>query len=72
MTRPKLQAPAFSDLITAAGGEAVECPTIEIVPPEDWSPLDRALERLSTYNWLIFTSVNGIAPFMTRLMDVTT
>ncbi|MEP7150759.1 MAG: uroporphyrinogen-III C-methyltransferase [Nitrospira sp.] len=68
VTRPKLQAPAFSDLITAAGGEAVECPTIEIVPPEDWGPLDRALERLSTYNWLIFTSVNGIAPFMTRLM----
>ena len=69
VTRPKLQAPAFSDLITAAGGEAVECPTIEIVPPEDWGPLDRALERLSTYNWLIFTSVNGIAPFMTRLME---
>ncbi|MGZ8422443.1 MAG: uroporphyrinogen-III C-methyltransferase [Nitrospira sp.] len=69
VTRPKLQAPAFSDLITAAGGEAVECPTIEIVPPEDWGPLNRALERLSTYNWLIFTSVNGIAPFMTRLME---
>lgn len=69
VTRPKLQAPAFSDLITAAGGEAVECPTIEIVPPEDWGPLDRALQRLSTYNWLIFTSVNGIAPFMTRLLE---
>lgn len=69
VTRPKLQAPAFSDLITAAGGEAVECPTIEIVPPENWGPLDRALERLPTYNWLIFTSVNGIAPFMTRLME---
>ena len=70
VTRPKLQAPAFSDLITAAGGEAVECPTIEIVPPEDWGPLDRALQRLSTYNWLIFTSVNGIAPFMTRLIEL--
>ncbi len=69
VTRPKPQAPAFSDLIAAYGGEAVECPTIEIVPPEDWTPLDRALSRLSTYNWLIFTSVNGIAPFMTRLMD---
>jgi uroporphyrinogen III methyltransferase/synthase len=68
VTRPKSQAPAFSDLIAAAGGEALECPTIEIVPPEDWSPLDRALERLSTYKWLIFTSVNGIAPFMARLM----
>ena len=47
----------------------MECPTIEIAPPDDWGPLDRALERLSTYKWLIFTSVNGVAPFMTRLMD---
>jgi uroporphyrinogen III methyltransferase/synthase len=69
VTRPKSQAPAFSDLIAAAGGEALECPTIEIVPPEDLGPLDRALERLSTYNWLVFTSANGIAPFMTRLRD---
>ncbi len=69
VTRPKAQAPEFSDLIAASGGEAVECPTIEIVPPEDWGPLDRALGRLATYNWLIFTSVNGIPPFMTRLLD---
>ena len=63
------QAVEFSDLIAAQGGEPVECPTIEIVPPEDWAPLDRALARLSTYNWLIFTSVNGVAPFMTRLLE---
>ena len=69
VTRPKPQAPEFSSLIAASGGEAVECPTIEIVPPEDWAPLDRALEQLSTYNWLIFTSVNGIAPFMNRLLE---
>ena len=69
VTRPKNQAPAFSDLIAEAGGEALECPTIEIAPPEDWRLLDRALERLSTYNWLIFTSANGIAPFMKRLTE---
>ncbi len=69
VTRPKSQAPEFSNLIAASGGEAVECPTIEIVSPEDWAPLDRALTRLATYNWLIFTSVNGIAPFMTRLAE---
>ena len=69
VTRPKSQAPAFSDLIANAGGEALECPTIEIVSPEDWRPLDRALARLSTYQWLIFTSVNGVAPFMRRLIQ---
>jgi hypothetical protein len=41
VTRPKPQAAEFSDLIAAQGGEPVECPTIEIVPPEDWAPLDR-------------------------------
>ncbi len=69
VTRPKPQAGELSDLITAEGGEAVECPTIEIVPPEDWALLDAALARLAAYNWLIFTSVNGIAPFMTRLLE---
>jgi uroporphyrinogen III methyltransferase/synthase len=69
VTRPRAQAAEFSDLIATFGGEAVECPTIEIVPPEDWGPLDRALDRLVTYNWLIFTSVNGVAPFMTRLLE---
>lgn len=69
VTRPKPQAPEFSDLIAAQGGEPVECPTIEIAPPEDRAPLDRALARLATYNWLIFTSVNGVAPFMTRLLE---
>ena len=69
VTRPKTQATAFSDLIAEAGGEALECPTIEIAPPEDWRLLDRALERLATYNWLIFTSANGIPPFMRRLFE---
>ena len=67
VTRPKRQASELSDLVAAYGGEAVECPTIEIASPEDTGPLDRALDRLSTYQWLIFTSVNGIGPFMSAL-----
>ena len=67
VTRPKAQASEFADLIAAYGGEPVMCPTIEIAPPEDWSLVDRALDRLSSYRWLIFTSVNGVAPFMARL-----
>lgn len=69
VTRPKPQAAEFSNLIQAQGGEAVECPTIDIAPPEDWTPLDAALARLSTYGWLIFTSANGVAPFMARLLE---
>ena len=67
VTRPKAQAPELTDLIASYGGESVECPTIEIVAPEDTAPLERALDRLPAYRWLIFTSVNGIAPFMSAL-----
>ena len=42
-------------------------PTIRTVPPPNWRALDQAIERLSGYAWLLFTSVNGIEPFMERL-----
>ncbi|MCA9470787.1 MAG: uroporphyrinogen-III C-methyltransferase [Nitrospirales bacterium] len=67
VTRPKHQAPQFSRLLEAFGAEAVECPTLEIVPPESWSPVDHAIANLSTYQWLILTSVNGVRAFMERL-----
>ncbi|MFO0773362.1 MAG: uroporphyrinogen-III C-methyltransferase [Nitrospiraceae bacterium] len=67
VTRPKRQAAEFSRLLTAAGAEAVECPTIETVPPPSWEPVDAAIAAIRTFDWLLFTSVNGIAPFMARL-----
>ncbi len=74
VTRPREQAPALSSLLLAQGAESVECPTLEIHPPDDWGPVDRAIEALATYDWVIFTSVNGVRGFMDRLrfhgMDV--
>ena len=67
ITRAKEQAPEFSDLIAAYGGEPVACPTIQIAPPDTWEPVDRAIGELAQYHWLVFTSSNGIAPFMKRL-----
>lgn len=67
LTRPREQAAEFARLLSAFGAEAITAPTIKIVPPPSWEALDQALERLSGYSWLIFTSVNGIAPFMERL-----
>jgi uroporphyrinogen III methyltransferase/synthase len=51
------------------GAEIIEFHTIEIVPPDDWTEMDRAIEKIDTYNWLIFTSVNGVKFFFQRLMD---
>jgi uroporphyrinogen III methyltransferase/synthase len=67
LTRAQEQAREFSQLLAAYGAEPVEVPTIQIVPPASWQAIDDAVTRLNTYQWLIFTSVNGVRPFMDRL-----
>jgi uroporphyrinogen III methyltransferase / synthase len=67
VTRPRAQAQRFIDLLEQQGAEVIEFPTIEIVPMASYERLDAALEQLATYDWLIFTSVNGVQYFMERL-----
>ncbi|HZS11413.1 MAG TPA: uroporphyrinogen-III C-methyltransferase [Nitrospirales bacterium] len=67
VTRAPEQAGELSRRLAEAGAEPIECPTITIVEPDDPKPLDGALDRLDAFDWLIFTSVNGVRPFMTRL-----
>ncbi|RLC07537.1 MAG: HemD protein, partial [Deltaproteobacteria bacterium] len=42
---------------------------IKVVPPRDWTPLDAAIGRLECYDWLVFTSVNGVSFFFKRLYE---
>jgi uroporphyrinogen III methyltransferase / synthase len=51
------------------GVSCIEFPTIEIIPPSDWAPLDNAIEHIENYNWLLFTSVNGVKSFFKRLFE---
>jgi uroporphyrinogen III methyltransferase/synthase len=67
VTRPREQAGEFADLLTAYGAHVIAFPTIAIVPPADWEPLDQALADLAGYDWVIFTSVNGVRFFFERL-----
>ena len=67
VTRARNQAAALSQLLEQVGGEPIECPTIEIVPPESWDDVDQAIACLQEYQWLVLTSVNGVQRFMTRL-----
>src|SRR5205085_3354546 len=66
-TRARAQAAEFAALLEGYGARVVACPTIEIVEPETYAPLDQALENLYGYDWLIFTSVNGVDFFLRRL-----
>ena len=67
VTRAREQASELVKVLSDLGAECLECPTIKVVPPDDWKPLDMAIENLSSYDWLIFTSVNGANFFFERL-----
>ncbi len=66
VTRPRTQAGSFTALLLERGAQVVEVPTIAVVPL-DPAPLDAAIRHLQNYDWLIFTSVNGVEFFFRRL-----
>jgi len=66
VTRAEHQAGKLSDGLRALGVEPVEVPVIEIRPPQDLGPLDRALRTLDSYDWLILTSANTVRAFAER------
>ena len=70
VTRAREQASGLLQRLNEAGADCLECPTIQIMPPDDWALLDRAIENLSDYHWLVFTSVNGVAFFFKRLFEL--
>jgi len=67
ITRPEEQATDFARILTGLGARCEVFPTIQIVPPETWEGMDRAIESLSSYEWILFTSVNGVNYFFERL-----
>jgi uroporphyrinogen III methyltransferase/synthase len=69
VTRSREQASDLVKRLSDLGAECLECPTITVVPPDDLKPLDMAIENLSSYDWLMFTSVNGVNFFFNRLFE---
>ncbi len=67
VTRARTQAGGMSARLRQLGAEPIELPVIEIVPPADLEPLDDAIARLDEYDWVVFTSANGVAAFFARL-----
>lgn len=63
VTRARRQASKLSRLLADRGAEPVELPAIEIEPALDSVELHRAVQNLARYQWLIFTSVNGVEVF---------
>ncbi|MDH5543033.1 MAG: uroporphyrinogen-III C-methyltransferase [Nitrospinota bacterium] len=69
VTRARAQASDFLHKLQEMGAATIEFPTIETADPEDWSPLDKALGEARKYDWMIFTSVNGVAYLLKRLKE---
>ena len=67
VTRSRAQASVLSEMLAEEGAEPVEVPAIEVSPAEDYTPLDTAIGSLGAYNWVIFTSVNGVEAFFARV-----
>lgn len=69
VTRAREQASDLVKSLTDLGAECIECPTIMVTEPEDKKPLDDAISNLDSYEWLIFTSVNGVKYFFDKLFE---
>jgi uroporphyrinogen III methyltransferase/synthase len=68
VTRSREQAGEMIELLEEQGAEAIQAPTIRIAPPDDPEALDRACAEAGRYDWIVFTSENGVEHFMRRLL----
>jgi uroporphyrinogen III methyltransferase / synthase len=67
ITRAASQANDFVSALERYGAGVIVCPTIEITEPESFARLDEAIDHLYGYDWLIFTSANGVEFFVRRM-----
>ncbi len=75
VTRPQLAASMaaphvadpLTDALLALGAEVLCQPAIRLAPPDDWQTVDNALSRLPQYDWLVFSSANGVRVLLDRL-----
>lgn len=70
VTRSRDQASEFSEQLIELGANVLEFPTISIIDPDKFDPLDKEIKRLESTDWIIFTSVNGVDSFFHRLFDL--
>ena len=69
ITRAQQQAEGFASDLEDLGARVIVCPTIEITDPESYERLDEAIDHLYGYDWIVFTSVNGVEYFFRRFTE---
>ena len=69
VTRSRDQAGCLAAGLAALGADVRVVPTIAFAPPGSYAELDAGIERLVGYDWIVFTSANGVRCFFDRLHD---
>lgn len=69
VTRPADQARELRSALETLGAEVLLQPAIEIAPPDDWGAVDAALARLDQFDWLVFSSANGVCAVLERILS---
>jgi uroporphyrinogen III methyltransferase / synthase len=69
VTRPRNEAQGLCDQLAALGAEVIVQPAIGISAPPQWEPVDAALARLDQYDWLVFSSAQGVRYLIGRLQE---
>jgi uroporphyrinogen III methyltransferase/synthase len=67
VTRTRQQASTLKKRLAELGAEVLEAPTVELVPPSDWSEVDRAIRDIGQFDWVVLTSGNGVRTLKERL-----
>jgi uroporphyrinogen III methyltransferase/synthase len=70
VTRPEHQADGLREPLTELGADVLIQPAIEIASPGNWQPVDDAIHRLREFDWLVFSSVNGVNKFFIRILQL--
>lgn len=67
VTRAREQASRFAEMLEDRGARALQFPTIEIAPPSSFESLDELITARDRFDWIVFTSNNGVDSFFQRL-----
>jgi uroporphyrinogen III methyltransferase/synthase len=70
ITRPIDQSYDLAELINEQGAEPIIRPVIEISEPDDWRPVDDIIDKIGSFDWLVFSSANGVQRFLGRLFQL--
>ncbi|MEO6907892.1 MAG: uroporphyrinogen-III synthase, partial [Abditibacteriaceae bacterium] len=69
VTRAREQASTLVTELSSLGAKVIQCPTIRIAPLENYDALQNAIDNIVSYNWIVFTSTNGVDAFWEQISN---